>query len=59
MLCRRYRYGMPLAGSRQGIDLPQYHAIAFMSAIARSTKQPWSKPGQVPLADVPLEDSFS
>ena len=41
------------------IDLPQDHAIAFMIAIGKSTKQPWPKPGQLPLADVLFENRFS
>jgi nitroreductase len=41
------------------IGLPQDHTIAFMIAIGKSTKQPWPKPGQLPLADVLFENRFS
>jgi nitroreductase len=41
------------------IGLPEDHAIAFMIAIGKNTKQPWPKPGQLPLADVLFENRFS
>lgn len=34
------------------IGLPQDHTIAFMIAIGKGIKAPWSKPGQLPLAEV-------
>jgi nitroreductase len=41
------------------IGLPKDHAIAFMIAIGKRTKQPWPKPGQLPLADVLFENRLS
>jgi nitroreductase len=40
------------------IDLPEDHSIAFMIAIGKGTRQPWPKPGQLPLAEVLFEDRF-
>jgi hypothetical protein len=40
------------------IDLPQEHAIAFMIAIGKGTKEAWPKPGQLPPEDVMIEDRF-
>jgi nitroreductase len=40
------------------IDLPDDHAIAFMIAIGKGTQQPWPKPGQLPLAEVMIENRF-
>ena len=40
------------------IDLPADHGIAFMIAIGKGTKQPWPKPGQLPLDDVMVADRF-
>jgi nitroreductase len=41
------------------IDLPDDHAIAYMIAIGKGTREPWPKPGQLPLSDVLLENRFS
>jgi nitroreductase len=40
------------------IGLPADHAVAFMIAIGKGTKAPWPKPGQLPLADVLVENHF-
>ena len=40
------------------IGLPDDHAIAFMIAIGRGTKEPWPKPGQLPLEEVMVENRF-
>jgi nitroreductase len=42
----------------QIIALPDDHAIAFMIAIGRGTKEPWPKPGQLPLEEVMVENRF-
>lgn len=40
------------------IDLPEDHEIAFMIAIGKGTKEPWPKPGQLPLEEVLVENRF-
>ena len=40
------------------INLPNDHDIAFMIAIGKGVKEPWPKPGQLPLEDVLIENRF-
>lgn len=40
------------------IKLPEDHNIAFMIAIGRGIKEPWPKPGQLPLNEVLIENAF-
>ena len=40
------------------IGLPADHEIAFMIAIGKGIKEPWPKPGQLPLEDVLIENRF-
>lgn len=40
------------------IKLPEDHSIAFMIAIGRGIKEPWPKPGQIPLDEVLIENTF-
>lgn len=40
------------------IHLPEDHAIAFMVAIGKKTRDPWPKPGQLPLSEVVIHDRF-
>ena len=40
------------------IRLPEDHEIAFMIAIGKGTKEPWPKPGQLPLDEVLVENHF-
>jgi len=40
------------------INLPADHEIAFMIAIGKSVKEPWPKPGQLPLDEVLVANSF-
>jgi nitroreductase len=40
------------------IALPDDHAIAFMIAIGRGIREPWPKPGQLPLEEVLIENSY-
>ena len=40
------------------INLPPDHAISFMIAIGKSTKQAWPRPGQLPYDQVVLENGF-
>ena len=40
------------------INLPADHVMGPMVAIGRGTKDPWPKPGQLPLAEVVVENGF-
>ena len=40
------------------IKLPQDHVMGPMVAIGKGTKDPWPKPGQLPLEDIVFENSF-
>jgi nitroreductase len=40
------------------IGLPADHAISFMVAVGKRAGEPFSKPGQIPLADVVRENGF-
>ncbi|MCA9402678.1 MAG: nitroreductase family protein [Candidatus Omnitrophica bacterium] len=40
------------------IRLPADHVMGPMIAIGKGTKQPWPKPGQLPLDEVVVENSF-
>ena len=40
------------------INLPTFHVIGPMVAIGKGTKEPWQKPGQLPLSELVVENSF-
>ena len=40
------------------INLPQDHVMGPMVAIGKGVKDPWPKPGQLPLDELVYEDSF-
>ncbi len=40
------------------IHLPEDHAIAFMVAIGKKTREPWPKPGQLGIDQVVIRDRF-
>ncbi len=40
------------------INLPANHGISMMLAIGKKTRDPWPRPGQLPLADVLHRDRF-
>ena len=40
------------------INLPEDHVMGPMVAIGRGTKDPWPKPGQLPLDEVVVENGF-
>ena len=40
------------------INLPEDHVIGPMVAIGKGTKDPWPKPGQLPLSEVVVENGF-
>ncbi len=40
------------------INLPEDHVMGPMVAIGKGTKDPWPKPGQLPLSELVVENSF-
>ncbi|GJL79182.1 MAG: reductase DrgA [Nitrospinaceae bacterium] len=40
------------------INLPDDHVMGAMVAIGKGTKDPWPKPGQLPLSEVVIENKF-
>ena len=40
------------------INLPEDHVMGPMVAIGKGTKDPWPKPGQLPLSEVVVENNF-
>ena len=50
--------GFDYAAVGEIIKLPADHAIAFMVAIGMGVKEPWPKPGQLPLDEVLIENRF-
>ena len=40
------------------INLPEDHVMGPMVAIGKGTKEPWPKPGQLPLSELIHENSF-
>lgn len=41
------------------VNLPQDHCIGPMVAIGKGVKDPWPKPGQLPLSEVVIENRFA
>jgi nitroreductase len=41
------------------IGLPEDHCIGPMVAVGKGTKDPWPKPGQLPLSEVVIENRFA
>ena len=50
--------GFDLEKVAELIGLPQDHVIGPMVAIGKGTKDPWPKPGQLPLSEVVVENRF-
>jgi len=40
------------------INLPDDHCISFMITVGKGTQEAWSKPGQLPLAEVMVRERF-
>lgn len=40
------------------VNLPAFHVIGPMVAIGKGIKDPWPKPGQLPLSELVVENSF-
>ncbi|MCP3903178.1 MAG: nitroreductase family protein [Planctomycetes bacterium] len=51
--------GFDLDAVAKLINLPADHCIGPMVAIGKGTKDPWPKPGQLPLEQVVVEDRFA
>ena len=41
------------------IRLPENHVIGFLITVGKATKPAWPKPGQLPLEEVVIYDSFT
>ncbi len=50
--------GFDIDGVSKLINLPEDHVMGPMVAIGKGTKKPWPKPGQLPLSDLVVENSF-
>jgi nitroreductase len=50
--------GFDIEKVAQLIKLPDDHVMGPMVAIGKGTKEPWPKPGQLPLSEIVFEDSF-
>jgi len=50
--------GFDIDGVAKLIHLPDDHVMGPMVAIGKGTKQPWPKPGQLPLAELVVENGF-
>ena len=40
------------------INLPEDHVVAMFVVIGKGTKDAWPRPGQLPMSDVVIENSF-
>ena len=40
------------------VNLPKDHVMGPMVAVGKGTKEPWPKPGQIPLGELVFENSF-
>jgi len=50
--------GFDIDGVAKLIDLPDDHVMGPMVAIGKGTKKPWSKPGQLALEELVVENGF-
>ena len=50
--------GFDIEKVAQLINLPEDHVMGPMVAIGKGIKDPWPKPGQLPLEQVMVEDRF-
>jgi nitroreductase len=50
--------GFDIDGVAKLINLPEDHVMGPMVAIGKGTKQPWPKPGQLPLEELVVENGF-
>jgi hypothetical protein len=50
--------GFEIEQLAQLIQLPSDHVMGPLVAIGKGTKEPWPKPGQVPLEELVVENHF-
>lgn len=50
--------GFDIEAVAQLVNLPEDHVMGPMLAIGKGTKEPWPKPGQLPLTELVFEDHF-
>ncbi|MEZ6193278.1 MAG: nitroreductase family protein [Phycisphaerales bacterium] len=50
--------GFDIDALAKRINLPEDHVLGPMVAIGKGTKDPWPKPGQLPLSELVLENTF-
>lgn len=50
--------GFDIEKVAQLIDLPEDHVMGPMVAIGKKVKEPWPKPGQLPLSELIIENKF-
>lgn len=50
--------GFDMEKTAELINLPDDHAIGFIIAVGKQTKQPWPKPGQLALEEVVIRNKF-
>ncbi|MBN59768.1 MAG: reductase DrgA [Gemmatimonadetes bacterium] len=50
--------GFNIEGVAKLINLPADHVMGPMVAVGKGIKDPWPKPGQLPLSEIAFEDSF-
>ena len=50
--------GFDIEAVAKRINLPDDHVMGPMVAIGKGTKDPWPKPGQLPLSELVFNDSF-
>ena len=50
--------GFDIDALAKRINLPDDHVIGPMVAIGKGTKDPWPKPGQLPLSELVIENTF-
>ena len=50
--------GFDIDAVAKRINLPDDHVMGPMVAIGKGTKDPWPKPGQLPLDEVVIQNTF-
>jgi len=50
--------GFEIEKLAEWIHLPEDHVMGPMVAVGKGTKDPWPKPGQLPLEEIVIENSF-
>jgi nitroreductase len=51
--------GFDIEKVRELVNLPDDHVMGAMVAVGKGTKDPWPKPGQLPLEEVVVENAFA